>query len=175
MFSTVIKIKDKKAVLGESILSGYEECIDLIGFSHDMDLPMTQDKSSNSRTSGRPNLRDFEITTLMNKAYPKFMEYCAAGDNLGQVKVFTLRVNQGKLSIIAEYTLENVYVSQVSIRGGAMDGSMSQNLKLTADQQHHPVVTVRLNYDQISCEYTSTDNAGGQLGRIGGAGIKATA
>lgn len=175
MYSTVVNVADKYKIEGESILSGYEGWIDAVAIRHEIDLPMTQDKSSNSRTSGRPNLKDLELVMLMNKAYPKFLEACGDGKNLGEVKLKTLRVNEGKLNEISTFIFGNVYVSSVSVNGGPASAVATQNIQLDSDQQNHPLVTVRLNYDQISCSYAYTENNGVQKGTIASKVIKATA
>lgn len=169
MFSTVMSIGDKYKIEGESILLGYEKWIDLIAVKHGIYLPMTVDKSSNSRTAGRPTLDDFQIDMLLNKAYPKLLEACADGKNLGTVKVTSLRVNEGKLSEIVTFKLENVYVADVVMHGGAKAAQASAN------EVTHALVSVRLNYDAITVTYSETDNTGKSIGSISSKTIKATA
>lgn len=173
MFSTVMNISDKYKIEGESVLAGYEKWIDLTSVRHQIDLPMTADKSSNSRTAGRPTLEDFKIDMLLNKAYPKLLEACGDGKNLGTVKITSLRVNEGKLSEIVTFKLENVYVADVSMHGGAAAGG--QAAPRAAHDEGHALVSVRLNYDAITATYTETDNTGKSAGSISSKTIKATA
>ncbi|WP_397412777.1 Hcp family type VI secretion system effector [Polaromonas sp.] len=173
MFSTVMNIGDKYKIEGESILAGYEKWIDLTSISHQIDLPMTADKSSNSRTAGRPTLEDFKIDMLLNKAYPKLLEACGDGKNLGTVKITSLRVNEGKLSEIVTFNLENVYVADVIMHGGAAVGV--QSAPRSAHDEGHALVSVRLNYDAITATYSETDNTGKSAGSISSKTIKATA
>jgi type VI secretion system Hcp family effector len=175
MFSTVMNIADKYKIEGESILSGYEKLIDLVSIKHDISLPMTVDKSSNSRTAGRPMLKDFQIDMLLNKAYPKLLEACGDGKNLGTVKLTCLRVNEGKLSEIVTFTLDNVYVADVSMHGGALSAGGADAAQSANDIVKHPIVSVRLNYDAISTTYSETDNTGKSAGSISSKTIKATA
>ena len=175
MFSSVMSISDKFKIEGESILAGFEKMIDLVSFEHGVDHPMTADKSSNSRSAGRPVLGDLKIDMLMNKAYPKLIEACAAGKNLGKVEVTSLRVNEGKLSKIATFSLENVYVAKVLMLGGSrssIGAESAQSLNVTST---HPEVAVHLNYDAITVSYVETDNTGKTAGTIASGTIKATA
>ncbi len=171
MFSTVIRIDDTFKVEGESILTGYEGWIDGIGFNHEVVLPMTLDKSSNSRTSGRPQLGDLEVTMLLNKAYPKLLEACSDGKNLGKVKIVCLRVNDGKLMETANYELGGTYISSARIVAGtdaaALRGGEPRDL--------HPMVRVRLNYASITANYTEFDNDGKKKGSVASKTITATA
>ena len=170
MFSTVMQVADKYKIEGESILTGYEKWVDLVSIDHEISLPMTLDKSSNSRTSGRPNLDDVRVGLLLDKAYPKLMEACCDGKNLGTVTIKSLRVNEGKLSEIVKYTLANTYISGVVSRGGNSSVGNDQTREAT-----HPLVLVKLNYDAITVEYTETDNAGQKIGSISSKTITATA
>lgn len=168
MFSTVINIADTFKIEGESILNGYENWIDVVGFNHQVVLPMTLDKSSNSRTSGRPNLGDLEVSMLLNKAYPKLLEACCDGKNLGKVKIVNLRVNDGKLKETANYELEGTYIAGVAIVAGtdSVAGDPAND---------HPLVRVRLNYASITSNYTEFDNDGKQKGSVASKKITATA
>ena len=174
MFSTVMSIADKYKIEGESILAGFEKLIDLTSIQHEIVLPMTLDKSSNSRTAGRPTLEDFKIGMLLNKAYPKLLEASGDGKNLGTVKITSLRVNEGKLSEIISYKLENVYVAEVVMKGGAQNTG-ADAAKAAAYDVTHPQVQVRLNYDAITVTYSETDNTGKSAGSISSKTIKATA
>jgi type VI secretion system Hcp family effector len=175
MFSTVMNIGDKYKIEGESILAGYEKLIDLVSIKHEINLPMTVDKSSNSRTAGRPMLKDFQIDMLLNKAYPKLMEACGDGKNLGKVKITSLRVNEGKLSEIVTFTLDNVYVADVLMHGGALSAGGAEAAQSSTYDVKHSLVSVRLNYDAITVTYSETDNTGKSAGSISSKTIKATA
>ncbi len=175
MFSTVMKIVDKYTIDGESILAGYENLIDLVSIKHEINLPMTVDKSSNSRTAGRPMLKDFQIDMLLNKAYPKFLEACGDGKNLGKVKITSLRVNEGKLSEIVTFTLDNVYVADVVMHGGALSAGGAETAQSSNYDVKHSLVSVRLNYDAITVDYAERDNTGKNKGSISSKTIKATA
>jgi type VI secretion system Hcp family effector len=164
MFSVVMNVADQYKIEGESILTGYEKWIDVVSIEHEVALPMTLDKSSNSRTAGRPDLKDFVVGMLVNKAYPKFVEVCAAGKNLGTVVVKTLRVNDGNLSEILSFTLKNVYVSDVEL--SCVDPSNAPT---------GPIASVSLNYDAITVSYSEVDNTGKTIGSISSAEILATA
>jgi type VI secretion system Hcp family effector len=175
MFSTVMSIGDKYKIEGESILAGYEKMIDLVSINHEINLPMTVDKSSNSRTAGRPMLKDFNVDMLLNKAYPKLMEACGDGKNLGQVKITSLRVNEGKLSEIVTFTLDNVYVANVIMQGGARSAGGAEMAQSSNYDVKHSMVSVQLNYDAITVTYLETDNTGKSAGSISSKTIKATA
>lgn len=171
MISTVMNVSDAFAIQGESILKGYEGWIDVVGFNHEVVVPMTLDKASNSRTKGQPQLGDVEVTLQMNKAYPKLLEACSSATNLGNVKLVSLRVINGALTETSHYQLGGVYIAKVSIVAGS-------DLKTaTPDHQGDPIplVKVRLNYLSIVSSYTAFDNKGHSRGSVASKTITATA
>jgi type VI secretion system Hcp family effector len=155
MFATVMTIK---GLDGESIVKGYENSIDLTWIKHEFQMPMTKDKSSNAGPTGRPTLGDFQIGTLLNKAYPLFLKSCAAGKNLGDVTITSMRIVDGKLKPIVTFTLEHTYIAEVLMSG--VEGADSAN------DASHAQVSVRLNYDAITTKYDITDNAAKANGAV---------
>lgn len=171
MFAAVLKVEDAYKIEGESILKGCEKAIDVKGFNHDVTLPMTADKSSNSRTAGRPNLNDLVVNTLLGKHYPKFLEACGDGKNLGKVSLAFLRTIDGGLKEIHRYELTDTFVSKVVIHGGIDAASTTE----ASPDDLHPMVSIHLNYASITSNYSEFDNAGKSKGAVSSKNISATA
>lgn len=162
MYCTVMSINDAFKIEGESILKGYEGWVDCKGLAHGITLPMTVDKSSNSRTSGRPDLADVEVMLSLDKTYPKFIEACGGGKKLGKIKISTCRVINDKLNPICEYELGGVFISKVKIVGG----TEAELRGAGGPDDHHPMVLVGLNYASIAVKYHEYDNDGQKKGEV---------
>lgn len=169
MFSAVAQFDDKYKVNGESTIPSYQGWVDLIDVDHRLDLPMTIDKSSNSRTAGRAVHGPLVVTMLLNKAYPKLIEGCAAGRNFGKVNICLLRTNEGKPVKFATFALTDTFIASVELDGAS-----------TADADNvvvapHVQVVVKLDYASISVEYSEYDNSGTNKGAVSSGQIQAVA
>lgn len=158
MSTMILKLSDKVKIEGESLLKGFEKQIDIDKLEHELSMPMVADKSSNSRTSGRCKHADFVCTIRMNKAYPKLLEACAKGTNLGKAELALVKMNEGKINVVANYALTDVFVSNVHLAPSAEDENGSGNTL--------PCVKFSLNYQSIAVTYNEFDQTGANKGAV---------
>ena len=163
MLPMILKIADKMTIHGESLMKGYEGQIDVLYLNHGLDMPMLADKSSNSRTSGRCVHQDFECVMRLNKAYPKLMEACAKGTNLGKVELSVVKMSEGKISEVAKYELTDTYVASLTLvpQDNGPDGAPQ-----VSSAESLPSVKCRLNYQSLAVTYTEYDEKGAQKGKV---------
>jgi type VI secretion system Hcp family effector len=160
--TVVVEFSGNLKIAGESLLKGFEGQVDAWHVQHGLSMPMVADKSSNSRTSGRARHEDFTFWLPLSKAYPKLLEACAKGTNLGSVVVRTVKMSEGKMLIVAEFKLSQSYVSNVSIL----------NLSDTPLKDAAPaagggaVVRFSLNYQDLDCTYNEYDASGSSKGAV---------
>jgi len=164
MLPMTLKLTDKVKIEGESQLKGYEKLIDIEYLQKSISMPMVSDKSSNSRTSGRCKHEDFTCDMRMNKAYPKLVEACAKGSNLGKAEICMLKMSEGKISEVVKYVLTDVYISEVSLLDesraeGTVSSSASGDTTL-------PWVRFLLNYQSIAITYNEFDSTGAVKGAV---------
>ena len=136
-------------IKGESQIKGHEDWIELFSYSHGISMQVTSDQSNTMRTSGKPTHQEFTVTKYLDGATPKLNEYCNKGDSIGTCTVIIGRNDNGAALPIITYTLEEVVISSIEVRGGG--GAK-------------PVEELSLNYTKIKWEYvqqkSSTEKKG---------------
>lgn len=147
-----MKIGDKFAIEGESTIDGHAKEIDLIAVEHEITLPVTFDKSGNSRTRGRSQHGDVTISKYLDKASAKLLEACSKGVDLGTVNLYYARTLEGKTEVFWEIELKDVFVSSV------------KNISKKSEDLPHEVVT--LNYTAIKWVYSVFNNKGTKDGSV---------
>lgn len=164
MLPMVLKLSDKVKIEGESLLNGYEKQIDIAYLDHGLFMPMIVDKSSNSRTSGRCRHEDFSCLMRLNKSYPKLIEVCAKGSNLGTAELALVKMSEGKICEVAKYVLTDVYVSKVVLVPKPDDGaSVASN---ESGDTSLPWFKVDLSYQSIAVTYNEYDSTGASKGAV---------
>lgn len=139
-------------IKGDSQLEGYTDKIEVMSYSHNVAMQVTNDVSNKERTSGRPHIGEFTITKFLDGATPTLNEYCCAGKSIPTATITVGRnsgVDDGKLMSLIVYTLSNVVISNVSISGGTGG---------------KPVETLSLNFTKIKWELTSQKDDGSKEG-----------
>jgi type VI secretion system secreted protein Hcp len=126
------------AITGECQLSGYENKIELLSYSHGGAQQITGDQSNPKHTSGKPNHQDFTVTKYADAATCSLIDYCNQAKPIATVKVIVGQNDNGKVTKIFEYELTNALISSVSVGGGG--GGKTPE-------------TVTFNYTAISWEY----------------------
>ncbi|ALG72573.1 hypothetical protein VY88_17445 [Azospirillum thiophilum] len=152
MDAIIMKIGDKFAIEGESTLDGHAKQIDLIAVEHEITLPVTFDKSGNSRTRGRSQHGDIIINKYLDKASAKLLEACSKGVDLGKVQLYYARTLEGKFELFWEVEITDVYVSSVK--------------NVSRRGQDLPQETVTLNYTSIKWTYSLYNNQGTKDGSV---------
>lgn len=163
MLPMILKLADKVKIEGESLMKGYEKQIDIEYLAHGISMPMVSDKSSNSRTSGRCKHDELTCWVRLNKAYPKLVESCAKGANLGKVELAMVKMSEGKISEVAKYSLTDVYVSSVDLLPG-LDGAPAA--AVDSGDTSLPWVKFGLNYQSIAITYNEYDATGTSKGAV---------
>ncbi|GGC13465.1 Hcp family type VI secretion system effector [Pseudoduganella buxea] len=140
------------AIKGDSSLEGFVDKIELMSYSHNVAMQVTNDVSNKERTSGRPHIGEFTVTKFLDGATPTLNAYCCAGKAIPTAKISVGR-NAGddsgaQLTLIV-YTLSNVIISNVSVSGGSGG---------------KPVETLSLNFTKIMWELTSQKDDGSKEG-----------
>ncbi|MCD5996382.1 type VI secretion system tube protein Hcp [Pseudomonas sp. CDFA 602] len=135
-------------IKGDSMLEGYANKIEVMSYSHNVAMQVTNDVSNSERTSGKPHIGEFTLTKFVDSATPSINEYCCGGKPIAEVKV-TVGSNaaesNGQLMPFIIYTLSNVVVSNVSVSGGGSG---------------KPVETLSLNFTKIKWELTAQKDNG---------------
>lgn len=162
MLPMTLKLEDKVKIEGESLLKGYEKQIDIEHLGHRISMPMVSDKSSNSRTSGRCQHEEFACLMRMNKAYPKLVEACAKGTNLGKAELALVKMSEGKISEVAKYALTDVYVADVSL----VPEPVANGKGSEGGDTSLPWVRFCLNYQSIAVTYNEYDSTGASKGAV---------
>lgn len=139
-------------IKGDSTLEGYIDKIEVMSYSHNVAMQVTNDVSNKERTSGRPHIGEFTITKFLDGSTPTVNEYCCAGKSIATAIITVGRnsgEDDGKTMPLIVYTLSNVVISNVSISGGAGG---------------KPVETLSLNFTKIKWELTSQKDDGTKEG-----------
>jgi type VI secretion system secreted protein Hcp len=139
-------------IKGDSLLEGYVDKIELMSYSHNVAMQVTNDVSNKARTSGRPHIGEFCVTKFVDGATASLNSYCCAGKDIATATITCGRnsgIDDGKIMPFIVYTLSNVIISNVSVSGGAGG---------------KPVETVSLNFTKIKWELTSQKTDGGKEG-----------
>ncbi|MFC2973441.1 Hcp family type VI secretion system effector [Azotobacter bryophylli] len=139
-------------IKGDCLLEGYSDKIELMSYSHNVAMQVTNDVSNTERTSGKPHIGEFTVTKFVDTSTPTLNEYCCAGKSIPEVKITIGRnasENDGKILPFIVYTLNNVVLSNVSVSGGAGG---------------KPVETLSLNFTKIKWELTAQKNDGSKEG-----------
>lgn len=139
-------------IKGDSMLEGFVDKIEVLSYSHNVAMQVTNDVSNKERTSGRPHIGEFTITKYVDSSTASLNDHCCAGKDIPSAIITVGRnsgVDDGKTMPFIVYTLSNVIVSSVSVSGGTGG---------------KPVETISLNFTKIKWELTSQKNDGSKKG-----------
>jgi type VI secretion system secreted protein Hcp len=139
-------------IKGDSALEGYADKIEVMSYSHNVAMQVTNDVSNKERTSGRPHIGDFTLTKFVDGSTATLNEYCCAGKNIPSATITCARnsgVDDGKMMPFIVYTLTNAIIANVSVSGGSGG---------------KPVETLSLNFSKIKWEVTSQKSDGSKEG-----------
>lgn len=139
-------------IKGDCLLEGYADKIELMSYSHNVAMQVTNDVSNSERTSGKPHLGEFTVTKFIDTSTPTLNEYCCAGKPITETKIIIGRnaaEGDGKILPFITYTLSNVVLSNLSVSGGAGG---------------KPVETLSMNFTKIKWELTAQKDDGTKEG-----------
>ena len=150
MDSIILDLGDD--IKGECTIEGYTDKIEVMSYSHNVAMQVTNDVSNSERTSGKPHIGEFTLTKFVDVSTPTLNEYCCGGKALATATVIVGRnaaESDGKIMPFITYTLNNVVLSNVSVSGGAGG---------------KPVETLSLNFTKIKWELTAQKDDGTKEG-----------
>ncbi len=130
-------------IKGECTLEGYKEKIEIMSYSHNVAMQVTNDVSNTERTSGKPHIGELTVTKFVDTSTPLLNQYCCTGKSIKEAKLTIGRnaaEDDGKIMPFLIYTLSNVVLSNVSVSGGSGG---------------KPVETLSLNFTKIKWELTA--------------------
>ncbi len=136
-------------VPGDSQVSGHEDQMEILAFSHGVSQQVTSDVSNKQRTSGRPNHQDLNITKYIDNSSPIMNQDCCKGVIHPEAVLTITRNDEGEVLDFLVITLKDVIISQISI-GGSGGGKPTENISL--------------NYSHITWEVKVQEKEGGSSG-----------
>lgn len=152
----LLKIQDTVQIDGETTLSGFPKCIEVMSFSHGVSNPIQSSTSNSTRTVGRPYLQELTVSKTLDATTPHLNFHCAKGTNLGKTELHLVRQDgstdgdsKNALAYMV-YELTETMISSVSVGGG---GGI-------------PMETVSLNFSQMTWTYKPQQVKTGAQGNI---------
>ena len=103
-----INFKTKK-LAGESTVAGFKGQVDAMAIRESIEAGVRQEGGG----LGQPNHSDIEVLRIKDKASPKIAEWCASGENLGEVIISVLKTVRGTAKPYMEYELNGVRIARV--------------------------------------------------------------
>ena len=152
----LLKIQDKVKIDGETNLTGFPKCIEIMSFSHGVSNPIQSSTSNTSRTVGRPYLQELTLSKVLDATSPHLNFHCAKGTNLGKTELHIVRqdgatdaTSKNALAYMV-YELTETMISSVSVGGG---GGI-------------PMETISLNFSQMTWTYKPQETKTGAKGNV---------
>jgi type VI secretion system secreted protein Hcp len=139
------------AIKGETQMTDYKDKIELLSFSSGVAQQITGDPSNTKRTSGKPNFQDFTATKYQDLATPKIVDYLLKATPIPKVLVTVGQNDNGKVTKIFVYEMDNVLFSSYSVGGGG--GGKPQE-------------TITLNYTKIAWTYVAQKTEVSEAGNL---------
>ncbi|WP_109511616.1 Hcp family type VI secretion system effector [Pseudomonas ovata] len=139
-------------IKGDSLIEGYVDKIEIMSYSHNVAMQVTNDVSNSERTSGKPHIGEFVLTKFIDSSTPDLNSYCCSGKPIPEAKITIGRnasEENGQIMPFIVYTLTNVVISNVSVSGGTGG---------------KPVETLSLNFTKIKWELTTQKDDGTKEG-----------
>jgi type VI protein secretion system component Hcp len=121
-------------------------------------MPMSSDKSSNTRTAGVPVIGDLQLIARLSNAYPLLARACVNGTNCGDITGVVGKIAESKFVPVLEMKMKNVYVSSIGLL--PEDSNRSENIQGEGVQYRFT-----LNMSSIQFMYTAYDEAGKSSGK----------
>ena len=148
MDAIFLKLDDIK---GESQVDGFKDQIEIMSYSHNVAMQVTNDVSNTERTSGRAHVGEMSLTKFVDLSTPKLNEYCCSGKMIKEAVLTLCRNDDDKILPLIVYTLDNMIISHLSVSGGSGG---------------KPVETMSLNFTKIKWEITAQKLGGQKEGNV---------
>lgn len=140
------------AIKGDSTIDGFKSKIEIMSFSHSVQMQVVNDVSNSQRTSGKPYLGEFSISKYVDSTTPTLNQHCCAGTEIKKATITCTRNSgeaKGAPMTFIKYILDNVYISSISVNGGGGD---------------KPSESLSLNFSKIRWEKTTQASDGVKKG-----------
>lgn len=134
-------------IKGESQVEGFEDQIEIMSFSHNVAMQVSNDVSLAERTSGRAYVGEMSFTKFVDLATPVLNECCCSGRLIRKAVLTLCRNDDGKMRSLIVYNLSNVVISHLSVNC-AVGGK--------------PVETMSLNFTKIEWQIAAEKSEGAQ-------------
>lgn len=152
-----LKIQDAVKIDGESTLTGFEKCIEIMSYSHGVSNPIQFTTSNTGRTTGRPSFQEMSVSKTLDATTPLLNYNCALAKNLGKTSIHLVRqdatsdgANKNAIDYMV-YELTDTMISSVSVGGGG--GGI-------------PMETLSLNFSKITWTYEAQKPDTGKEGQV---------
>lgn len=147
---------------GESTDSAHKGQIEVLGFSHGEDQPISGSISSGGGISGeRVNHAPFRFRHTVDKASPKLHLACCNGTHIAKVALDVCRATGDKQSYY-KVEMENCLVRRATMLGNlaaAPTGDAPAGVDVVTDL---PVEEIEFVYGKVTWTYTETDHKTGK-------------
>ena len=98
-----------KKLKGECTVANFKDQVDAMAIRESIEAGVRQEGGG----LGQPNHSDIEVLRIKDKASPKIAEWCASGEDLGEVKISVLKTVRGAAKAYMEYELDGVRIARV--------------------------------------------------------------
>lgn len=135
-------------IKGDSQVAGFIDKIEVMSYSHNVAMKVSNDVSLSERTAGQPHIGEFTLTKFIDSSTPSINQYCCSGKPIPVATVtvgHTPAEGSGQLVPLIVYTLNDVIISSISVSGGAGG---------------KPVETLSLNFTKIKWALTAQKDDG---------------
>lgn len=156
-------------VKGEALDDKHKDWIELKGFGHQIQQPISATASSaGGASTGRTQHGDFLIHKYVDLASPKLYEAVSNGKHFSKAKIEVCRAGGSQVKFL-EISFEQVMISKVQLDSPPSNGNSKLGTRTGAaagDIESHdlPTESVYMNYGKIEWTYTQqkrTDGSGG--------------
>lgn len=139
------------AVNGESIAQGFENQIEVTGYSFGA-AQRGASSSGKGGSTGTATVSDMVVTAITDKSFPTLLQMAGNGTHIKSAKL-TICKTGGGLFPYHVITMTSGILSNVSAVGSTGEDTTASH-----------VMTISINFSQIQSSYTAQDSTGQALG-----------
>ncbi len=136
-------------IKGESVVSGFEDQIDILDFRWGVDQTGTTHLGSGG-AAGKANVHDATFTHYVDAASPNIFTACASGKHLPEVEFCSRKAGGDSQVDFLKIKMKDVIITNTTFGG-------------TQDDERY-VETFSLNFAEYEYKYQAQDNKGGKKG-----------
>jgi type VI secretion system secreted protein Hcp len=165
-FDTYVNIDGIK---GEALDDKHKDWIQVLGFEHEMLMPVSATKSSaGGASTGRTHHGDFCVSHYLDAASPKLYEALSSGKHISKVVIEVMRAGGTNPVKLMSITLQQVMISKIHLssddwREGNGNGA-HQDIANINPADLLPIEKIHLNYGIIEWVYTTQKRLDGTGG-----------